>query len=354
MAKTTDSKSVRYDVKALNGIPMTQVVQKFETVKRQGSIYRSLCPWHEDTRPSLAIYERTNENHCHCFACGKGGSPLDYVMAHENLDFPQACEWLSREFGIPTLSGQTFKPVRFMPKATPVKVPREHCYIPMEYLKACISMENSFSKCLTILYGPHLAEHLTEEYMLGVEEDSRHNDHTLFPSIDIQGRVNYIKRQCYETDIHNPRFFHYQEGSLLMLGPRLMKEGVIPDSNRLNYNCLFGAHLLARYPGAKVILTESPKNALIMAAEHPEYVSVATGAQRYLKREALECLKGRDVYVFPDRDAITDWTEKLKGMADIANFVVSDICERIAPPDQPKYDVADYYISLRKDGILKT
>ena len=89
-------------------------------------------------------------------------------------------------------------------------------------------------------------------------------------------------------------------------------------------------------------LVESPKNALFGAVAFPELLWVAAGNKYNLSREALQPLRGRDVMVFPDCDAIEEWTQLLRSMPDVANFVVSDYCRRVAPADQPKYDIADY------------
>lgn len=46
------------------------------------------CPFHGEKEPSLKIYEKTGG--WHCFGCGRGGSVIDFVMAHENCSFPTA------------------------------------------------------------------------------------------------------------------------------------------------------------------------------------------------------------------------------------------------------------------------
>ena len=66
-----------------------------------------------------------------------------------------------------------------------------------------------------------------------------------------------------------------------------------------------------------------------------------------LKRDVLSAVCGRDVIIYPDRDAIDEWKNIIKGLSDIANFIVSDFCERTAPPEATKYDIADYIISNR-------
>lgn len=61
-----------------------------------------------------------------------------------------------------------------------------------------------------------------------------------------------------------------------------------------------------------------------------------------LQRRYLEPLRGCNVIVIPDADAIQDWTKAIVGMHDLANFTVSDFCLRHAPNGQPKFDIADY------------
>ena len=48
--------------------------------------------------------------------------------------------------------------------------------------------------------------------------------------------------------------------------------------------------------------------------------------------------------VIPDRDAIGEWKDAIDGMADLANFSLSDVCERLAPDDEPKFDIADFIL----------
>ena len=95
---------------------------------------------------------------------------------------------------------------------------------------------------------------------------------------------------------------------------------------------------------------ESPKNALMGAAVQPRYVWVATGNKGMLKRSLMERLRGRQVIVFPDRDAIGEWRELLHGMRDIATFTVSDFSEQFAAEGDRKFDIADYMVGRFVDG----
>ena len=75
-----NSQYEHYDTQSLNAIPIVGVAERLGKVKRAGSVYKTLCPWHDDKHPSLTLYERTGENRCYCFSCGKGGSVIDLVM----------------------------------------------------------------------------------------------------------------------------------------------------------------------------------------------------------------------------------------------------------------------------------
>ena len=306
-------------------------------------MYRTNCPWHDDQNPSLTIYERTGENHCHCFSCGKGGSVIDFVMQHEQWTFQEACQWLGNEFGVGTL--QTDKRVhRPVPKRKPITKPAEpvYTYIPMEMVDELVSADNSLCRCLMRLFQPEHVEWLTEEYRIGCYTMNEVDDYTVFPNIDAQGRVCNLKIQHYEIDLESPRFCHSDQGSCYWLGSMWKSEGRLPKDAQLRSQCLFGEHLLSRYPNSMVALVESPKNALFGALAFPQMTWVATGNKSALKREVLKPLRGRDVIVIPDRDAIHEWTAAISKMTDLANFTVSDFCSRTAPAEEAKFDIADY------------
>lgn len=74
------------------------VVSDFVTLRKRGVNYVGLCPFHDDKTPSF--YVSPAKNLCKCFACGKGGNPVHFIMAHEQLNFPDALRYLARKYGI--------------------------------------------------------------------------------------------------------------------------------------------------------------------------------------------------------------------------------------------------------------
>ena len=337
-----------YDVQQLKAIPFSEVAARFGGLERAGSRWKTLCPWHNDSRPSLTLYDANGQNHCHCFACGKGGSVIDYVMQHERITFVEACQWLSHAFGIGEAKAEN---TRHVAKTTPkpmASATKEYTYIPMDFLKPKVSVSNSFSQCLGYLFDEAQVMTLTESYLLGKYRWNQYDDDVIFASIDGQGRIHNLKLQHYCTDWRSPHFAHCDKEHIYFLGRWLAKQGVVAADTVFDNDCFFGAHLLPQRPYATVALVESPKNAVIAAGAYPELVWVATGSKDMLKKaRAIESLRDRDVMVFPDRDAIDEWKNILKERKDLANFTVSDFCESHAPADNAKFDIADYVISQR-------
>ena len=336
-----NSQREHFDKDRLNAISITEVARRLgDSLRRAGTLWKTCCPWHADERPSLVFYERTGENHCHCFSCGQGGDVIAYVMQHESWTFQEACQWLSSEFGISTMPAGTPVP---RPKPRPAIVKKEpaYAYIPMTMVDPLVSAENSLCRCLMQLFRSEAVEWLTEEYRLGCYSLYGQDDYTVFPSIDGEGRVCNLKVQHYDADPASPRFGH-NDGKTYWLGSMWVGEGRLPKGSVFRQDCLFGAHLLQRYPDSTVALVESPKNALYGALSFPSLLWVAAGNKGNLKRDVLKPLQGRNVLVVPDCDAVDEWADAVNELTDLANFTVSDFCRRRAPADQPKYDIADY------------
>ena len=332
----------QFDTTRLNAIPITEVARHLgETVRKAGVNHFTLCPWHDDHHPSLSLVEGTGKNYCHCFSCGKGGDVIAYAMQRGQWTFQEACQWLSAEFGIPTTTARWNNLPQ--PKPHPVTKPVEpvYTYIPMAMVDELVSTENSLCRCLMRMFHPAAVEGAAEEYRLGCYSLNGLDDYTVFPCIDEHGRVRNLKVQHYNSDAYSARFAH-SDKSAYWLGRIWADNGQLPKDAVFPQACLFGEHLLARYPDNYVALVESPKNAIFGTLAFPQLLWLATGNKGMLKREALLPLRGRDVIVIPDCDAVEEWTRIVEGLPDLANFTVSDFCRRQAPEGQPKYDIADY------------
>ncbi|MBR1484928.1 MAG: DNA primase [Prevotella sp.] len=77
---------------------IVDVVGEFVTLRKSGVNYKGLCPFHDDKNPSFMVSPA--KNICHCFVCGKGGTPAGFLMEHEQMTYPDALRWLARKYNI--------------------------------------------------------------------------------------------------------------------------------------------------------------------------------------------------------------------------------------------------------------
>ncbi|MBQ1972792.1 MAG: DNA primase [Paraprevotella sp.] len=82
----------------LDAAQIVDVVSEFVTLKRAGANYKGLCPFHDDRTPSFIVSPA--KGLCKCFACGKGGNAVHFIMAHEQLSYPDALRYLAKKYHI--------------------------------------------------------------------------------------------------------------------------------------------------------------------------------------------------------------------------------------------------------------
>ncbi|MEA4822674.1 MAG: DNA primase [Clostridiaceae bacterium] len=77
---------------------IVDVVSRYVSLKKQGSGYVGLCPFHSEKTPSFHV--QREKGFFHCFGCGVGGGVIQFVMRAENLPFPEAVAFLAKQAGL--------------------------------------------------------------------------------------------------------------------------------------------------------------------------------------------------------------------------------------------------------------
>lgn len=85
--------------KIMDAADIVDVVSDFVTLRRAGVNYKGLCPFHDDKTPSFIVSPA--KGICHCFACGKGGNAVNFIMEHEQMTYPDALRYLAKKYNIP-------------------------------------------------------------------------------------------------------------------------------------------------------------------------------------------------------------------------------------------------------------
>lgn len=82
----------------LDTADIVDVVSDFVHLKRRGANYMGLCPFHNERTPSFSVSK--SKNICKCFSCGKGGSPVNFIMQLEQLSYNEALRYLAKKYNI--------------------------------------------------------------------------------------------------------------------------------------------------------------------------------------------------------------------------------------------------------------
>ena len=262
-----------------------------------------------------------------------------------------------------------WKPRTGIKQPQPAKAP---VFIPVEVLQQTLQPErynkNVFIQNLLsrVAFPFHAkdVEKVVSLYYLGTIANGYRTGAITFPFIDIDNKIRAIQvKEFDETNHTTGTDFLHSIIERYCIKNNEPLPGWLKDykNNDLKVSCLFGEHLLKRYPNNPVGLVEAPKTAIYCSLYFgfPETPSSLIWLAVYNKSsfsfDKLDNLKGRDVFTFPDlsKDGNTfkEWQRKaneyekrLKG----TRFIFSDLLEQLAPEsDKGKgNDIADYLIKL--------
>ncbi len=82
----------------LDTADIVDVVSDFVSLKRRGANYIGLCPFHNERTPSFSVSKA--KGICKCFSCGKGGSPVNFLMELEQISYQEALRYLAKKYNI--------------------------------------------------------------------------------------------------------------------------------------------------------------------------------------------------------------------------------------------------------------
>ena len=82
----------------LDTADIVDVVSDFVSLRRRGANFIGLCPFHDEKTPSFSV--SPSKQICHCFGCGKGGSPVNFIMEHEQMSYAEALRYLAKKYHI--------------------------------------------------------------------------------------------------------------------------------------------------------------------------------------------------------------------------------------------------------------
>ena len=337
-------------------------------LRKKGVNYTALCPFHDDHNDCNFMVRPRNvsksPNTFKCFVCGEKGGPVQFLMKHEHMSFPDAIRWLGKKFDIPVDD----VPVDWTPPPPrPVPPPLPTLILPRrmvkertgnlvgdplyEWIKA-LPWDSAQRARLLPTFRDYCVGHAV------IQQQYKRHDFTVFWQVDRDGNprtAHYMKykpnghRMHREDDRYNTDWFH----SLLDRGGYTQYYDATKQEPR---QCLFGEHLMKRYPQAPVCIVESEKTAIIMAiayGNHPLQLWMACCGLGNITRDRLEPIirERRRIVLYPDRDSIEQWkikAEQLHYERVIIN--TTPVTKWWKPEDGDKADCADVLVRMIQEN----
>lgn len=352
---------------------IVDVVGDYVDLRKRGSGYLGLCPWHPD-RNIGSFQVSPAKNMCKCFSCGRSADPVAFVMSMEKLDFPDAIRWLGKKYSIDVDEEQrrfvNVKP-SVAKKLQPIPENLPPRFWPIEWVTRCRQNidDDNFVKWLRSLpwdagqqkrvdimlrnYGVGHSRFTTN--WNGREEQ---HDFTVFWQIDNKGNCHNGHLMKFYPEGH-PKFGHRHkeaEYNQTWIHARMKYADPMkfePFNERLNSAsyCLFGEHLtgLPDTKNATVNVVESEKTALFCAIAYGGMkMNIWTACSGVCnltnKNDILRPLinQGRRIVLYPDRDGIQRWTQAAQQIG-YKNLTINTeaVTKWWKPCDGEKADIAD-------------
>lgn len=199
-------------------------------------------------------------------------------------------------------------------------------------------------------------------YRLGTVANGYRAGANTFPFIDIKGNVRAVQVKQFDEQNHTTGtdFLHSIFEKHHTRNNKPLPEWLEAyNKNETKVSCLFGEHLLSKYPYNPVALVEAPKTGVYgtLYFGFPEQPTNLLWLAVYnlssLNLNKCQTLKGRNVYLFPDLSkdgkAFELWSNKateIQRRLQGTYFHVSDLLEQLAPQEDKEQgkDIADYLI----------
>lgn len=314
------------EMKIKGAANVVDVLGDFLDLHKKGVNYQALCPFHSDRHlGSFVINPRKNS--WRCYSCGQGGNPVDFLILHEHLKYPDTLRWLARKYGIIIPGDSQQASWHHLPKPSKVHQqlpPLPTIELPIGYVKGRLdTRHDTFCNWLRSLPWNEAQrmrlDKMLHLYLVG----HARTGHTIFWQLDVAGKVRTGHMMLYKPDGHRDKqtkgansWIHFK-----LRHPGTGKDGkplppMIPDEDHADIAYqLFGMHILDLAPEATVNIVESEKTALLASifwGNQKHFLWMACNGLSWLSRERLQPLinENRKIVLYPDRDGIKQWHAK--------------------------------------------
>ena len=330
---------------------IVDIIGEYVDLKRAGSSYKGLCPFHNEKTPSFTVDEK--KQLFHCFGCGAGGDVVSFIMQKEGLTYPESLEYLANKAGIRMEYSDNNS---INPKNKELYEINKD--IMMFFYKNLLTSKEA----INYLKNRGLSGKIVNRFMLGFAKNSW-ND--LCDYIEFKGynkddleNIGLIKKSSkgnyydkYRNRIIFPIINHF--GNVIGFGGRAIGDEMpkylnSPESDifKKRYN-LYGLNIYKKQKGTDIILVEGYMDVIALNNYGIDYAVASLGTALTLEQAKLIKRYAENVYICYDRDSAgINATEKA-----IEIFLEVDVKAKIITLDEG-LDPDDFIKEYGKESFL--
>ncbi|WP_394011627.1 DNA primase [Anaerococcus cruorum] len=285
---------------------IVDIIGEYVDLKRAGSSYKGLCPFHNEKTPSFTVDEK--KQLFHCFGCGVGGDVVSFIMQKEGLSYPESLEYLANKAGIRMEYSNNYE-------ANPrnKELYEINKDIMMFYYKNLLTNKEA----INYLKNRGLSGKIVNRFMLGFAKNSWQDlcdyiDYRGYDKKDLED-IGLIKKSSkgnyydkYRNRIIFPIINHY--GNVIGFGGRAIGDEMpkylnSPESDifKKRFN-LYGLNIYKKQKGTDIILVEGYMDVIALNNFGIDYGVASLGTALTPDQAKLIKRYAENIYICYDRD----------------------------------------------------
>ncbi len=213
----------------LSRIDIIDIVGSFVKLKKRGTNYLGLCPFHNEKSPSFTV--SPSKEIYKCFGCGRSGNSISFLMEHEKYSYVEALRWLANKYNVEIEETET-SPEYKQQQQTADSLYIINSFAQKFFSNALLNTEDGQDIALSYLKERGFREEIIKKFQLGYNPETR--DAFTKEALNAQYSIELLQKSGLVTQRDGNAFdnyrgriifpIHNQSGKVLGFGARIIKK----------------------------------------------------------------------------------------------------------------------------------
>lgn len=212
----------------LSRIDIIDIISSFVKLKKRGSNYLGLCPFHNEKTPSFTV--SPSKEIYKCFGCGRSGNSISFLMEHEKYSYVEALRWLANKYNVEIEETETSPEIK-QQQLLADSLYAINNFAQKYFTDVLFNTDEGQDVGLSYLKQRGFREEIIKKFQLGFNPSSR--DNFVKAALAAQYNIDYLQKSGLVTvrdekpaDNYRGRIIfpvHNQSGKIVGFGARLIK-----------------------------------------------------------------------------------------------------------------------------------